>query len=50
MKPFSAPGSKTSSLPLENPERVRRREEAGGIERQPEARGGGEGEEGEDTE
>ena len=49
MKQLSAPGSKTSSIPLEYPERVRGGEEAGGVERQPGARDGGEGAEGEDT-
>ena len=47
MKQFSAPGWKTSSIPLENPERVRGR---GGIEGQPGARDGGKGAEGEDIE
>ena len=46
-KKFCAPGSKTSSIPLKKPERVRG-EEAGGVEEQPGARDGGEGEEGED--
>ena len=32
VKLFSAPGSKTSSIPLKNPERVRREEETGGIQ------------------
>ena len=44
MKQFNAPGSKTSSVLLKNPERVRwRGEEAGGVEGQPGARDGGEG-------
>ena len=37
-----APGSETSSIPLENPERVRGGEKAGGVEGQPGAREGGE--------
>ena len=49
VKQFSAPGSKTSSIPLKNPERVRGGEEVGGVERQPGARDDGEGTEGEDT-
>ena len=48
VKQFSASGLKTSSIPLENPERVRGGEEAGGIEGQPGARDGSEGAEGED--
>ena len=40
VKYFSASGSKTSSIPLENPERVRGR---GSVEGQPGARDGGEG-------
>ena len=49
VKQFSAPGSKTSSIPLKNPERIRGGEEAGGKEGQPGARdGGGGGAEGED--
>ena len=48
MKWFSAPGSKTSSIPLKNPEGVRGRKEGGGIEGQPGARDGGEGAEVED--
>ena len=47
MKYFSAPGSKTSSIPLKNPERDRRGEEAEG---KPGAGDGGEGADGEDTE
>ena len=47
VKYFSAPGSKTSSIPLKSPERVRGGEEAGGAEVQPGARdGGGRAEEG----
>ena len=50
MKQFSAPGSKTTCIPLENFENVRGREEAGGVEVQPGARGGGkEAEDEEDT-
>ena len=49
MKYFKSPGSKTFSIPLENPERVREREKAGGVEGQPGVRDGGEGAEGEDT-
>ena len=48
MKQFSARGSKTSSIPLKNPEKVRG-EEAGGVEGHPGTRGGGEGAEGEGT-
>ena len=40
----------TSTIPLENPERVRAREEVGSVEGQPGARDGGEGVKGEDTE
>ena len=47
---FSTPGSKTSSIPLKNPERVRRGVEAGGAEEQPGARDGDGGAEGEDIE
>ena len=43
VKYFSAPGSKTSSIPLKNPERVMEGEEAGNAEGQPGARDGGEG-------
>ena len=51
VKYVSAPGSKTSSIPLENPERVRvGGVEAGGVEGQPGARDGGGRAEGEDTE
>ena len=49
MKQLSAPGSKTTSNPLKNPERVRGGEEAGGIEGHPGGRDGGEGEKGENT-
>ena len=49
VKQFSAPGSKASSIPLENPERVREEERAGSVEGQPGARGGGEGTMGEHT-
>ena len=49
MKQFSAPDSKTASIPLKSPERARKGEKAGGIEKQPGARGGGESVEGEDT-
>ena len=49
VKQFSASGSKTASIPLKNPERVRGGEdEAGGEEGQPGARDGGEGLEGAD--
>ena len=48
VKEFSAPDSKTSSIPLKNPERARGGEEARGAEGQPGARDGGEGAEGED--
>ena len=41
VKQFSAPGSKTSSIPLKNPERVRGR--GGGVKGRPGARDGGEG-------
>ena len=37
-------------MPLENPERVRGRDKAGGVEEQPGAREGGERAEEEDTE
>ena len=47
---FSAPGSKTSSISLTNPERVRGGVEAEGAEGQPGARDGGGGAEGEDIE
>ena len=50
VKSFSAPGSKTSSIPLKNPERVRGGVEAGGAEEKPGARDGGEGAEREDIE
>ena len=40
MKQFSASGSKTSSIPLDNPERARGKR--GGVEGQPGARDGGE--------
>ena len=44
VKWFSASGSKTSSIPLENPERVGGGgEKAGGVEERPGARDGGEG-------
>ena len=49
VKQFGAPGSKTSSIPLQNPERVRGEKEAGDVEGQPGARDGGEGAQGEDT-
>ena len=49
VKLFSAPGSKTSSIPLKNPEGVRWGKEAEGVEGQPEARSSDEGAEGEDT-
>ena len=49
VKYFSAPGSKTSSIRLKNPERIRKGEEAGGIEEQPGAWDSGEKAEGEDT-
>ena len=48
VKWFSAPGSKTSSTPLKNLERVRGREGAGGVEGKLGARDGDEGAEGED--
>ena len=32
---FSAPGSETSCIPLENPERVNGEEEGGSVEKQP---------------
>ena len=45
-KQFSAPGSETTSIPLENPERLRGwREEAGGVEEQPGTRDSVEGSE-----
>ena len=51
VKWFSAPGSKTSSIPLKNPERVRGGgEEVKGVEGRPRARDGGEGAEGGDIE
>ena len=40
---FSAPGLKTASIPLKNPEGVRGGEEAGGVEGQSGSKGGGEG-------
>ena len=43
VKYFSAPGSKTSSMPLENPERVIGGEQEGDVKEQPGARDGGEG-------
>ena len=46
MKQFSAPGSKTSIIPLKNPEGVRGRV---GVEGQPGAWDGGEEAKGEDT-
>ena len=49
VKQFSAPGSETVSIPLKNHEGVRGKEEAGGAERQPRARDGGEGAEGKNT-
>ena len=48
VKLFSASGSKTSSIPLKNPERVRG-EEAEGVEGQPGVRDGSEVAKGEDT-
>ena len=48
MYEFSARGSETACISLKYPEGVREEEEAGGVERQPEARGG-EGAEEEDT-
>ena len=42
MKKFSAPGSKTASILLKNPEGIRG-EEAGGVEGQPGAKSGNEG-------
>ena len=48
VKQFTAPGSKASSIPLENPERVRGKMKHGGAEGKPEARDEGGGEEGED--
>ena len=50
VKWFSAPGSKISSIPLENPEIFWGGEEAGGTEGHPGGRDSGEGEKGEDTE
>ena len=44
MRKFSAADSETSSIQLKNPEGVRGEEEAGGVERQPGAWDGGEGE------
>ena len=52
VKQFSASGSKTSSIPLKNPERVtgeKDAEGAEGAEGQPGTRDGGEGAEEEDT-
>ena len=49
VKQFSAPGSKTSSIPLKNPEKARGREKARGVEGQSGARDDSEGAEGEDT-
>ena len=49
MKQFSAPSSETSSIPLNNPERVKGGEKAGGVKGQPGARGGSKGAEEEDT-
>ena len=49
MYKFSDTGSETCSIPLKNPKGVRGEEEAGGIEKKPEARGSGEGAEGRDT-
>ena len=46
MKQFSAPGSKTFSIPLKIPEGAK---EAGGVKGQPGAKGGDEGAEGEGT-
>ena len=46
---FNAPGSKTASISLENPEGVRGGKKAGGIERHLGAKDSGEGAEGEDT-
>ena len=43
VKQFSAPSSKTSSIPLKNREEVRGGEEAESVEGQPGAGGGGEG-------
>ena len=40
---FSAPGLETASIPLKNPEGVKWEEEAGDVEGEPGARGGGEG-------
>ena len=48
VKQFSAPGSKTSSIQLKNPERVRGGMEAEGAQGKPGARDGDEGAEGED--
>ena len=48
MKYFNAPGLKTSSIPLKNPERLRGGEEARGREGQPGARDDSEEAEGED--
>ena len=49
MKQFSAPGSKTASIPLKNLEGVEGQEEAGSVEGKPEAGGSGEGAEGKET-
>ena len=49
VKQLSAPGLKTASISLKNPERVRGRKEAGGVEEKPGARLGSEGAKGEDT-
>ena len=48
VKLFNAPDSKTSSILLKDSERVRGKEEAGGVEGRPGARDGGEEAEGED--
>ena len=45
---FSGLGTETSRIPWKNPKRVRREEEAGGIEKQPGKRGVREGAEEED--
>ena len=50
VKQFSGPGTKTASIPLKNPEGVREEEKAGDVEGKPEARGGGERADGEETE
>ena len=49
VKQFSAPGSKTASISLKNPEGVKEGAESGGVEGQPGARGGCKGAEREDT-